>query len=97
LADNILAARRRVGLTQAELGKRIGRSQKTVAGYEAGKEPPLAILRLIAQATGTPLCELIGAACPYAKQLQLLSKLADAQGGKPLLISVIVDPDELAQ
>ena len=96
LADNILAARQRAGLTQAKLGSRIGRNQKTVAGYEAGKEPPLAVLRLIAENTGTPLCELLGADCPYGKQLKLLGQLAEAQDGRPLLLSVMLQPEDLA-
>src|SRR6185312_6838327 len=48
--QRLLEARKRAGLTQEELGRRIGKSQKTVNGYEHGRKPNVSIYRQIAAA-----------------------------------------------
>ena len=51
-AMRIADARERRGLSQAELGKAVGKSQQTIAGYEGGDpEPNLTVYRRIAKAT----------------------------------------------
>ncbi len=40
VAANLRAARRRAGLTQAELAKRAGTSQATLSAYERGRKRP---------------------------------------------------------
>jgi transcriptional regulator with XRE-family HTH domain len=53
LASQFIEARTRAGLTQAELAKRMGTSQSTIARLESGTaKPSLSTLRRFAQATG---------------------------------------------
>jgi transcriptional regulator with XRE-family HTH domain len=53
LASQLIEARSRAGLTQAELAQRMGTSQSTVARLESGTATPsLSTLRRFAQATG---------------------------------------------
>lgn len=53
LASQLIEARSRAGLTQAELAKRMGTSQSTVARLESGAaKPSLSTLKRFAQATG---------------------------------------------
>jgi transcriptional regulator with XRE-family HTH domain len=55
-ADLIREARRRAGLTQAELGRRVGRPQSAIARWERGRvEPSLETLRDIIRACGLEL------------------------------------------
>jgi transcriptional regulator with XRE-family HTH domain len=50
----IAAARLAANLTQAELGERVGLSQKTINGYEGeGRQPKLGAFVRIALATNT--------------------------------------------
>jgi DNA-binding XRE family transcriptional regulator len=52
-AEFIRDARERLAITQAELGRRIGRTRRTIIRYEKGDEVPiavkLAIERLLSQ------------------------------------------------
>jgi transcriptional regulator with XRE-family HTH domain len=53
LASQLIEARARAGLTQAEVAKRMGTSQSTVARLESGgAKPSLSTLKRFAQATG---------------------------------------------
>lgn len=55
-ADLMREARLRAGLTQAELGRRVGRSQSAIARWERGRvEPSLKTLRDIIRACGLEL------------------------------------------
>ena len=54
LARELIAARTRAGLTQAELAKRMGTTQSAVARMESGRRlPSLKTLHRYATATGT--------------------------------------------
>lgn len=56
LASLLIEARARSNLTQAELAKKMGTSQSTIARLESGKaKPTLATLRRLAKATGMRL------------------------------------------
>lgn len=56
LASQLIDARTRANLTQAELAERMGTSQSTIARLESGTaKPTLSTLRRLAQATGTRL------------------------------------------
>lgn len=53
IGPTIRAARERLGLTQAQLGERLGWQQGLVSRYEAGKrEPSVSVLCRIADALG---------------------------------------------
>jgi transcriptional regulator with XRE-family HTH domain len=53
LASQLIEARSRAGLTQAEVAERMGTSQSTVARLESGgAKPSLSTLKRFAQATG---------------------------------------------
>jgi len=61
LAHNIELARRRAQLSREQLADEIGRKPSVVGSYERGTvEPPLSVLRAIADATGTTLLDLLG-------------------------------------
>jgi transcriptional regulator with XRE-family HTH domain len=50
-ADLLIAARRRAGLTQAELGRAVGRPQSAIARWESGRvQPSLETLRELIRA-----------------------------------------------
>ena len=56
LAERVREARKRVGMTQAELAARIGSTQPAIARLEAGGvSPSLPILRRVAEALGLEL------------------------------------------
>ena len=56
VASMLIAARTRAKLTQAELAKKLGTSQSTIARLESGAaKPSLSTLRRLAQATGMRL------------------------------------------
>ena len=61
LAREFIAARARAGLTQAEVAKRMGTTQSTVARIEGGKQlPSIKTLLRYAEATGSrPLVKLV--------------------------------------
>jgi transcriptional regulator with XRE-family HTH domain len=55
-AAQLRAARRRAGLTQAELARRTGTSQATISAYESGrKQPSIDTLHRLLAATGARL------------------------------------------
>ena len=55
-ADLIREARLRAGLTQDELGRRVGRPQSAIARWESGRvEPSLETLRTVIRACGLEL------------------------------------------
>lgn len=55
-ADLLRQARRRAGLTQAELARRVGRPQSQIARWESGRvEPSLESLRRLIRACGLEL------------------------------------------
>jgi len=54
-------ARKRAGLTQAALAKKVGVHQVTIARIESGaRHPSMTLLQRIARALGVPLAELLG-------------------------------------
>jgi transcriptional regulator with XRE-family HTH domain len=60
IGDRIRTARRAAGLSQVQLGERVGRDHKSIHRYEtAQRAPSLTDLLLIADALGTPLAELV--------------------------------------
>jgi transcriptional regulator with XRE-family HTH domain len=60
IGDRIRAARHEAGLSQVQLGDRIGRDHKTIHRYEvASSVPNLVDLLLIADAVGVPLPDLV--------------------------------------
>lgn len=92
LAARIQHARYHADMNQSDLADAIGRKQSTIASYETGKvEPPLSVLRAIADATNTTLIDLLGIRLSPAQLLRLLADhnaqlvpLADARSGEPL-------------
>jgi transcriptional regulator with XRE-family HTH domain len=61
IGERIRAARNYAGLTQIQLGERIGRDHRTIHRWEyAQRVPNLTDLLLLADALETPLRELIG-------------------------------------
>ena len=59
LHNRIREARKQIGLTQEELGKRIGVAKTTVAGYEKNREPTAAQLGAIADVLGDDVTFLL--------------------------------------
>jgi transcriptional regulator with XRE-family HTH domain len=60
IGDRIRTARRAAGLSQIQLGERVGRDHKSIHRYEtAQRAPSLTDLLLIADALGIPLAELV--------------------------------------
>jgi predicted transcriptional regulator len=53
LIRELLKARTRAKLTQAQVARRMGTSQSAVARLESGRSPSLASLRKYAEATGS--------------------------------------------
>jgi predicted transcriptional regulator len=53
LVSELLKARTRAKLTQAQIARRMGTSQSAVARLESGRSPSLASLRKYAKATGS--------------------------------------------
>ncbi|MFE6408131.1 helix-turn-helix domain-containing protein [Streptomyces sp. NPDC057837] len=60
IGDRIREARRAAGLSQVQLGERVGLDHKTVHRYEtAQRAPTITELLLIADALRVPLAELV--------------------------------------
>ncbi|MFD5709461.1 helix-turn-helix domain-containing protein [Streptomyces pharetrae] len=60
IGDRIRTLRRYAGLSQLQLGERIGRDHKTIHRWEAAStEPTLTDLLLLADALGVPLADLV--------------------------------------
>jgi len=60
LAKNIVRAREKAGLSQAQLAKKLGKSRSSVNEYESGEhEPKLDLLVKIAKVTGVTVEELV--------------------------------------
>ncbi|HEY7978699.1 MAG TPA: helix-turn-helix transcriptional regulator [Rhizomicrobium sp.] len=55
LIGELLKARTRAKLTQAQVAKRMGTSQSAVARLESGRAPSMASLRKYAKATGSKI------------------------------------------
>jgi predicted transcriptional regulator len=55
LVGELLKARARAKLTQAQVAKRMGTSQSAVARLESGRAPSMASLRKYAKATGSKI------------------------------------------
>lgn len=56
IAKAVIAARKRAGLTQAELARRMGTTQPAVTRMESGRvQPSLRTLQRLAKATGSRL------------------------------------------
>jgi transcriptional regulator with XRE-family HTH domain len=61
IAADLRDARRRAGLTQAQLASRTGTSQATISAYESGrKEPSVGTLDRLLSATGSRLAVVAG-------------------------------------
>ena len=62
IARELIAARARAGLTQAQVASRMGTTQSVVARLEGGKLPSIRTLVRYAQATGArPVFKLVSA------------------------------------
>ena len=62
LARELIAARMRAGLTQADVAKRMGTTQSAIARLEGGKLPSIRTLKRYADATGArPVVRLVQA------------------------------------
>jgi len=80
------------GLSRQELGDAVGRSAGMIGHYETGEhEPPLSVLRAIADATGTGLLDLLGVEIAPRDLLHLLvdyganlSPVAHPETGHPI-------------
>ncbi|MCZ4511575.1 helix-turn-helix transcriptional regulator [Streptomyces sp. ActVer] len=60
IGEAIRTARRHAGLSQLQLGERVGRDHKTIHRYEvAASVPTLVDLLLIADACDIPLADLV--------------------------------------
>lgn len=60
IGDRIRAARHHAGLTQVQLGERIGRDHRTIHRWEyATADPSLTDLLLLAYALDIPLADLV--------------------------------------
>lgn len=58
--NKIAKARKDKGLTQQALAEAVGLTQGAVAHWESGRrQPPVAMLRKIAEALGVPVADLI--------------------------------------
>jgi|GEM_PF-975113 len=78
--ERLAEARQRRGLTQAELGKAVGASQRVIAYYEGeGGQPPGALLAHLARALKVTSDELLGlkpaTEKPSPKTARLLKRL----------------------
>lgn len=61
MSTNIKKMRKVKGLTQGELGEKIGVKHNTIAGYESGRtEPSLETLQAIAEELGVSMEVLLG-------------------------------------
>lgn len=66
-AENVKRLREEMSLTQAELARRVGVTQPTIAQYEMGiKVPTIVVGAKLAEQLGTTCEDLIGAANPTA-------------------------------
>jgi transcriptional regulator with XRE-family HTH domain len=60
IGERIRTNRRHAGLSQLQLGERVGRDHKTIHRYEtAQRAPSLTDLLLIADVLGVPLADLV--------------------------------------
>lgn len=60
IGEQIMVLRRRAGLTQRDLGKRLGISHVAVGAIERGRtKPDLDNLAMIATALGVPLSDIV--------------------------------------
>lgn len=60
LGLRLAAARRKAGLSQEQLGDRVGVERRTVQRYESGeRDPRFTDLLLLADALGVPLADLV--------------------------------------
>lgn len=60
IGERLRAARREAGLTQIQLGERVGRDHRTIHRWEyAQRIPDLSDLLLLADALGVPLADLV--------------------------------------
>lgn len=61
VGDNIRRYRVGLGLSQAELGERVGKKRSAIGNYEGGtREPDYATLLALAKALGVTASELLG-------------------------------------
>jgi transcriptional regulator with XRE-family HTH domain len=80
-AATLRDARRRAGLTQAELAQRAGTSQATISAYEhASKAPSVETLGRLLAATGTRL-----AATPASASVVVPTKAQSERAGRALV------------
>jgi len=97
LPRRIEEARRRAHLTQEALGECTHRSGKTISDYETGEsQPPVDVLCAISDATGVPICELLGRPCRRALDLDDLRQrieAAEIPRAKGVQVSILLDGD----
>jgi transcriptional regulator with XRE-family HTH domain len=82
-AEQILTARKRLGLSRAAAAQRLGVSPRQLARYEQGESPiPLTLAVSLADALGTSIDALIGREAPLSLAVELNGRrftLADDQ------------------
>ncbi|TFB77340.1 helix-turn-helix domain-containing protein [Cryobacterium glaciale] len=77
-ASILMQARRRAGLTQAQLGASAGVTQSVISAYEAGKrEPALATLQRLVRASGFQLDLALTPFAPTSPHQRLLASHRD--------------------
>ena len=105
ISDKIRQARTLAGLTQSELAKQIGVSQKTISRLEGGRDERLnaifPILESIAKVTGVSFQQLIGcyfnpATNDVLKSTKLPKGLRDLLNDNALRESLNITDDEIA-
>ncbi len=55
LSERLVRTRRSAGFTQETIAPHVGKSERSVAAYEAGKEPGFAVVSRWGTVTGTPI------------------------------------------
>lgn len=88
-------ARKEAGLTQQELGDKIGVSKSTVTGYEKGyREPDVFKIKEMSKALGVDANYLLGTDSPISRKDILWEKYHEADSGIRTSIDKLLDmPD----
>ena len=91
--NNLRKARKLKGLTQLEMGKKIGLSRQAYAAYETGiRDPDTTTLARIAKILGVTVDFLLGVSEEYTKRDRFIPILGTVPAGVP--IEAIEDVEE---
>jgi transcriptional regulator with XRE-family HTH domain len=98
LGERITAFRKELGLTQAQLGERLGQAQVRILSFEKGRRRmPVSLLPGLAKALGVSLEELMGVQVgpskpgPSSKLQQQLERLAKLPRREQRVVSQMID------